>query len=300
MIYVCPKCNKKTALSNNECEHCGSKVKKCPECENIVVENAELCDYCGFKFSQKITTAENNKKHNEVSEEAKKAVKTLKQTIESSHILGVLTVVSAIMGLAFLVIGVIVMFTAFDSTGITKLEKLAKMPETVSTLWFFAIICYMILSFLSGFESFFTSLMLKKKIELLNFDCNAYIKSIKLVKVGGDGFYDDDYKLAKAIKHIIAPETEKVNLIKSVFYTLLEVTSFIFLDLVLMENIELISYLTILGAESSFEPIIDIKLIITVVLFVAEFIYGKFFANNLPKDIESTAKWVREYKKQNV
>ena len=50
MIVNCPSCGKKTALINDECEHCGEKAKHCPECENIMAENQMVCDYCGYSF----------------------------------------------------------------------------------------------------------------------------------------------------------------------------------------------------------------------------------------------------------
>ena len=173
MIINCPKCGKKTALTNDTCEHCGIKVKHCPECQNVVEENQTLCDYCGYTFG---VVNNEEKGQDKMPKELKKTAVKLASFAEQENkkynkIAKVLSPIGWILLFLAAVLPIIIIKTSEDIYLISKISTIDKLNSV------FLIISLMIIFVSCIFKelrSSFSYEAIMRQVRALNFDYKKY------------------------------------------------------------------------------------------------------------------------------
>lgn len=132
MLVNCPNCGEKTALLNNVCEHCGSKVKKCTECGNVVLNDALTCDYCGFKFESEDELKKQKEKEHEfkVRKKADTYITNLSTSFTKSNRIATLFIL-IMFGLLALTVGICYKFGNIDKLDANEVfERLLNADST--------------------------------------------------------------------------------------------------------------------------------------------------------------------------
>ena len=317
MIITCPECGEKTALKTKICSHCGVKLKQCPKCGNVLKESATACDYCGMESEAMQKSREEKETKKRLSKMQKQAEQYCQSHEKIKKRFSLLCTALEVIAGIFLIVAFIqlVRLENKPETFETLEEELKYLklcvkikPQTRTFLTLFTV--FLILgSFVSSFTETFSNLILFKKIDTDNFDCQNYYHSfiLPIDKAAND----------KEIEKLISSTTidflslcyEKIDhqaktrtiliaftkwILSSLFWLFLVIglraNAETYIDNVLlygdMENT--FSYIPFLH---SFFPLLhsfDNRFIIASVLLIARIALGLFIPDN-------ASKWIKKY-----
>lgn len=297
MIVNCPKCNKKTALSNDTCEHCGIRVKSCPECGNIMEETQIVCDYCGYSFESIKAEEKVEKNTDEVPKELKKtAVKLASFAEKVNKKYNLISKILSPIGWIICLIAIVIPLITINTKDV-QLYTIKSSFTLHKVFLVFGIIIIFVGCLFKELRTIFGSPTIIRRMEALKFDYKKYYLYDNVYKNITEAVLNEDIgdlQLVKAIEYKESPSKKTTKLLKQLILLFCYVLTGIFGYIGMTHVMDVVLTSFLLSTPFDFKVMLNIWFILCVAFYILSLILHGVFN----KDEEEAGEWIEQLRKR--
>ncbi len=325
MIINCPECGKPISDSAKSCIQCGFQFKKCEECGKILSRDSKTCTGCGHQFEQKKKSKKKEQTKQEIAfeEEQEKAKKVAAYIHKCNSVFKWLTAISIIIGIILLGVAIfkIVDFVSYKNKSAEEVFKLLTNAEeirnSIHTLIIVSFICFTLPCVFDKFKTLFYSGLVEAKIREVGFDYRVYYGNYPEDESGevfppflflSESIFElIDEQLTECIRYKKDVGAIFVKILVRLIEVALVIGGLMLIYPVLIENIDSLLSLAILGKESNFEVIFNFNIVYGALMILFRMIVVDLFietnlsdAHTWLKKVHNTYKETEETKEDEI